>query len=146
MAERAKRDGYFVDAFERNGLIAIAHASARRPPLRWENYRLRGEIRLDLAVYRPATSQGMSVIERQSHKGNMLATDGGGYGVPSELVLPTSKITFLDRELPCPRRVQDYLRVLYGDFNQVDYSYVDAGPAKARQQLERTAASDTGVK
>ena len=146
MAERAKRDGYFVDAFERSGLIAISHATARRRPLRWENYRLRGEIRLDLAVYRPATSQGTSVVERQSHKGNMPTTDGGGYGVPSELVLPTSKITFLDRELPCPRRAQDYLRVLYGDFNQVDYSYVDAGPAKARQQLDGTATAGTGGK
>lgn len=143
VTKRAERDGYFVDAFEKKGFIAVSHASPRRPPLRWENYRLRGEIRLDLTVYRPATSQGISVIERQPPKGDMPTTDGGGYGVPSELVLPTSKIAFLGRELPCPRKAQDYLRVLYGDFNQVDYSYVDAGPAKARQHLDETAASET---
>ena len=142
VAKRAERDGYFVDAFERGGFIAVHHASPRRPPLRWENYRLRGEVRLDLTVYRPATSQGTSVIERRPPKGDMPATDGGGYGVPSDLVLPTSKIAFLGRDLPCPRRAQDYLRVLYGDFNQIDYSYVDAGPAKARQQLDVTAAPD----
>ena len=140
-AERAKRDGYFVDTFRRKALIGVSHAMPRIPPLRWENYRLRGEVRLDLAVYRPATSQGISVIERQSHKGDMPATDSGGYGVPSELVLPTSKISFLGRDLPCPRRAEDYLRVLYGDFNEVDYSYVDAGPAKARQQLDAAATS-----
>jgi hypothetical protein len=55
--------------------------------------------------------------------------------------LPTSTISFLGRDLPCPRRAEDYLRVLYGDFNEVDYSYVDAGPAKARQQLDAAATS-----
>ena len=136
---RGVRDGYFVDAFERRGFIAISHALPRRPPLRWENYRLRGEVRLDLAVYRPAISQGEPVLERLSPKGQMPATDGGGYGVTRELVLPTSTIAFLGRDFSCPSRPEDYLRVLYGDFSQIAYSYVDAGPAEARRHLDTTA-------
>lgn len=136
VTERGKRDGYFVDIFERSGFIAIFHAPSRWPPLRWENYRLRGEVRLDLTVYRAAKSAGKPVLERQPPKGGMPPTDGGGYGIPRDLVLPTAKVAFLGREFPCPRKVRDYLRVLYGDFNQVDYSYVDAGPAKARRDLD----------
>ena len=136
VAARGDRDGYFVDSFERRGFIAISHASPRRPPLRWENYRLRGEVRLDLTVYRPAISQGKSVLERRPPKGHMPATDGGGYGVARDLVLPTSTIDFLGRNFACPSRPEDYLHLLYGDFNQIAYSYVDAGPAEARRDLD----------
>ena len=142
---RSGRDGYFVDAFERKGFIAISHASPRRPPLRWENYRLRGEVRLDLAVYRPAMSQGEPVLERRPHKGRMPATDSGGYGVARDLVLPTSTIAFLGRDFACPSRPEDYLRVLYGDFNQIVYSYVDAGPAAARRDLDAAAAAPASM-
>jgi hypothetical protein len=143
---RGDRDGYFVDAFERRGFIAISHASPRRVPLRWENYRLRGEIRLDLTVYRPAMRQGEPVLERQPPKGGMPATDSGGYGVARDLVLPTSTIAFLGRDLACPSRPEDYLRVLYGDFNQIDYSYVDTGPAEARRDLDAGAATPMSAK
>ncbi|MFV2045040.1 MAG: LicD family protein [Anaerolineales bacterium] len=136
VSTRAVRDGYFVDAFERKGFIAISHAAPRRPPLRWENYRLRGEVRLDLTAYRPVISQGEPVLERRPPKGRMHATDSGGYGVAQDLVLPTSTITFLGRDFACPRRTDDYLRVLYGDFNQIAYSYVDAGPAETRRQID----------
>ncbi len=146
VAARSDRDGYFVDTFERLGFIAISHASPRRPPLRWENYRLRGEIRLDLTVYRPAMSQGEPVLERRPPKGRMPATDSGGYGVARELVLPTSTIAFLGRDFACPSRPEDYLRVLYGDFNQIAYSYVDTGPAEARRDLDAAAATPASVK
>lgn len=139
------RDGYFVDAFARKGLIAVSHASPQRSPLRWENYRLRGEVRLDLAVYRPAMSRGEPVIERRSPKGLMPATDSGGYGVPRDLVLPTSTIAFLGRDCASPSRTEDYLRVLYGDFNQVAYSYVDTGPAAARHRLDATEATQVAM-
>jgi hypothetical protein len=135
---RGARDGYFVDVFKRGTLITISHAAPRRAPLRWENYRLRGEIRLDLAVYRPAMSQGEPVLERRSSKGVMPTTDSGGFGVAREIVLPTSTIGLLGRDFACPGQPEDYLRVLYGDFNRIAYSYVDAGPAEARRNLDTT--------
>jgi hypothetical protein len=146
VAARGDRDGYFVDAFERRGFIAISHASPRRPPLRWQNYRLRGEVRLDLTVYRPAISHGEPVLERRPPKGRMPATDSGGYGVARDLVLPTSTIAFLGRDLACPRRPEDYLRVLYGDFNEIAYSFVDTGPAEARRDLDAATAAPASVK
>jgi hypothetical protein len=144
VAARGHRDGYFVDAFERQGYIAISHASPRRPPLRWENYRLRGEVRLDLTVYRPAMSHGEPVLERRPPKGGMRATDDGCYGIARDLVLPTSTIAFLGHDFACPSRPEDYLHVLYGDYNQIVYSYVDTGPAETRRDLD--AAAPASVK
>ena len=146
VAACSARDGYFVDVFGRPGLIAISHAPPQRPPLRWENYRLRGEIRLDLTGFRPAMSQGTPVLERRHPKGRMPRTDSGGYGVARDLVLPTSRIVFLGREFGCPYRTEDYLRVLYGDFEQIDYSYVDAGPAAARSHLDSDHQRATSIK
>ena len=139
---RGASAGLFVDAFRNKGLIAISHAPAQRPPLRWEAYRLRGEVRLDLTAFRPAMSQGEAILERRSHKGHMPTTDSGGYGVPRDLVLPTSTINFLGRQTACPNRASDYLRVLYGNYNEVAYSYVDAGPADARRHLDVSAQSE----
>lgn len=137
----AARDGYFIDVFERTGFIAISHALPRSIPLRWENYRLRGEVRLDLATYRPAMSRGKQVLKRSSPKGSMPPVEDGGFGVDRDLVLPTSTISLLGRDCACPRHAQDYLRVLYGDFSQVAYSYVDAGAAAARSHLDTTSAA-----
>jgi hypothetical protein len=141
----AGRDGYFIDAFERRGFIAVSHALPRGAPLRWENYRLRGEVRLDLTTYRPAMSRGRPMLVRRPPKGNMPVIEGVGYGVARDLVLPTSTISLLGRDCACPRRPEDYLRVLYGDFNQIAYSYVDAGPAAARRHLDASAVARASV-
>jgi hypothetical protein len=71
----------------------------------------------------------------------MPATDSGGYGVARDLVLPTSTIAFLGRDFACPSRPEDYLHVLYGDYNQVVYSYVDTGPAETRRDLDAATAA-----
>ena len=81
-------------------------------------------------------SRGEEVLERRSYKGDMPATESGGFGIPSDLVLPTTNITFMGRECACPRRASDYLRVLYGDFNTIAYSYVDATSAENRRHLD----------
>ncbi len=145
IAACGQRDGYFVDAFEDRGFIAVSHALPRGVPLRWENYRLRGEVRLDLTMFRPQMSQGKQMLVRRPPKGNMPAVEGGGYGVARELVLPTQSISLLGRDCACPRQAEDYLRVLYGDFSQVAYSYVDAGPAAARSHLDTTVAARASV-
>ena len=133
---RGTRYGYFVDVFKRKQLLAISHAAPIRGPLRWENYRLRGEIRLDLVAYRSAVSHGEPVLKRRGPKGDMPRTEDGAYGIARDLVLPTSTISFLGRDAACPSHSKDYLQTLYGDFQRVSYAYVDAAPAAARSQLD----------
>ena len=134
LAQRGARDGYYVDLFENYGLISISFDPPKPWPFNWERNRLRGEIRVDLAIYRPAVSHGMAVLERRSHKGAMAATDGGGYGVALDMVLPTSTIDFLGGTYACPNKAKDYLTMLYGDFEEVEYTYLDPEAAETRRQ------------
>ena len=66
----------------------------------------------------------------------MPATESGGYGVPLEIVLPTSTMPFLGRDIACPNQAGAYLRILYGDFEKIEYTYVGALPAKARARID----------
>ena len=134
LTERCARDGFFIDLFERKNLISISFDAPKSWPFRWERYRLRGEIRVDVALYRQVISHGEIVLERQSHKGDMPATESGGYGVPQELVLPTSTIDFLGSTFDCPHKPEAYLRVLYCDFEDVKYTYVDPAAAETRRR------------
>ena len=136
LVERGARDGYFVDLFEKKGFVSISFDAPQRWPFRWERNRLRGEIRVDLAIYRHAVSYGEAVLERPSHKGAMPVTESGGYGLAREIVLPTSTLSFLGRDIACPNQAEAYLRALYGDFKTIAYTYVDAGPAKARARID----------
>ena len=97
---------------------------------------MRGEVQVDIAIYRQSISFGVEVLERQKPKGNMPIMESGGYGVPKEIVLPTSKINFLGRAIACPNRSDSYLRILYGDFEEVEYTYVAAVAAKIRHQAD----------
>ncbi len=136
LAERSKRDGYFVDLFEREGFVSISFDAPKRWPFRWERNRMRGEIRADIAIYKPAISHGVDVLERRSRKGAMPTTESGGYGVPQEIILPTSTVAFLGGNFACPNQSEAYLRMLYGDYNKVEYTYVDSGPANARARID----------
>ncbi len=136
LAERGARDGYFVDLFEKRDFISISFDPPKRWPFRWERNRLRGEIRADIAIYRQAISHTEAVLERRSHKGAMPATESGGYGVPQEIILPTSTVPFLGGNFSCPNETEAYLRLLYGDFRKIEYTYVDAVPAKARARID----------
>jgi hypothetical protein len=132
LVKRSAEKGYYVDLFEKQGFISISFDTPKKWPFKWERHRLPGEIRVDIAVYRHATSHGKAVLERQSYKGAMPATENGGYGVPKELVLPTSTIAFLNGEFGCPNQCESYLKELYGDFSKVEYTYVEAAAAKTR--------------
>jgi hypothetical protein len=136
LSERGARDGYYVDLFEKKGFISISFDPPKQWPFRWERYRLRGEIRADVIIYRQAVSHGETVLERQSHKGAMPATESGSYGVPLEIVLPTSTIPFLGKKIACPNQTEEYLSILYGNFKKIEYTYVDTLPAKARGQID----------
>jgi len=139
LVERGARDGYHVDLFEKQGFVSISFDMPKRWPFRWERNRLRGEIRADIAVYRQAVSHGKAVLERRSYKGSMSKTESGGFGVPQEIVLPTTTIPFLGAEFACPKQAEPYLRMLYGDFRKVEYTYVDERPANARAQFDTVA-------
>ena len=135
-AERGARDGYYVDLFHKKGLVAISFNPPKRWPFRWEHNRMRGEIRADIVIFRRAISYGETVLERRSPKGAMPVTESGGYGVPLEIVLPTSPIPFLGGEIACPNQPDAYLRKLYGDYSKINYTYVDSAPANARAGID----------
>jgi hypothetical protein len=136
LTERGAREGFYVDIFEKKGFISISFDPPKPWPFRWERNRFRGEIRADIAIYRQAISHGEAVLERRNLKGAMPATQSGGYGVPQEIILPTSTVPFLDGDFACPNQPEAYLHMLYGDFRKVEYTYVDAGPAKARARID----------
>jgi len=136
IAERGAQDGYFIDVFKENGYITISYDPPRSWPFHWERNRMRGEIRLDLVAFRHAVSHGRSVLERRSPKGAMPLTESSSYGVPREIVLPTSTIDFLGGNVACPNKPETYLRVLYGDFKEVEYTFVNAAAAETRRQAD----------
>ena len=94
---------------------------------------MRGEIRLDLVTYRHAVSNGQSVLERRLPKGAMPLTESGWYGVPKEIALPTSTLHLLGDDIACPSQPEAYLRILYGDFEEIELTYVDAAAAETRR-------------
>ena len=122
--------------FAMHRYITISYDPPRTWPIRWERNRMRGEIRLDLVTYRHAMSGGQSVLERQLLKGAMPLTESGRHGVPKEIVLPTSTINFLGDDISSPNQSEAFLRILYGDFEKIELTYVDARAAKARAQID----------
>jgi len=136
-SKRGAEDGYYVDVFEKKGYITISYDPPKTWPFRWERNRMRGEIRLDLVTYRQAKSGGQSVLERQLLKGAMPVMESGWHGVPKEIILPTSTINFLGDDISCPNQPEAFLRILYGDFQKIELTYVDADAAKARTEIDR---------
>ena len=139
-AERGTKDGYTVEVFKKKGYLSISFNSPGRWPFHWERNRMRGEIRLDLVVYRLSQSYGEWVLERRLKKGTMPLTESGVYGVPRDMVLPVSKINFLGGEMGCPNQPQAYLRVLYGDYDKPDYTYVATASATTRQRVDNESS------
>jgi hypothetical protein len=136
LTKRCMRDGYYIDVFKKRGCIEISYDPPQPWPFRWERNRMRGEIRLDLVKFRQAVSYGQPVLERPILKGTMPLTESGWYGVPEDIVLPTSTVQFLGYDTACPNRPEAYLRILYGDFEEVDYTFVDAAAAETRSQAD----------
>ena len=136
LAERGATQGYYVDLFENKGLVAISFDAPKPWPFRWQHNRMRGEIRADITVYRQVIQNGIAVLERRSHKGAMPATENGGYGVPPELVLPTTTIPHIGGDFASPNQPEAYLRILYGDFEDVEYTYVNPAAAATRREAD----------
>ncbi len=141
LAERGTRDNFCVGRFEEKGFLSVSYDPPKRWPFQWERNRLRGEIRTDIAIYRRAVSYGKAVIERQTHKGAMPSTEGGGFGIPQEVVLPTATVPFLGGDFACPNQAEAYLRMLYGDFQKVELTYVVTEAAEARARIDAVTAA-----
>jgi hypothetical protein len=136
LADRGMRDGYYVDVFKNRAFIAISYDLPWRWPFRWERNRMRGDIRLDLVAFRHAMSHGQAVLERLIPKGAMALTENRWYGVPEETVLPNSTVRFLGDDIACPNQPEAYLRILYGDFEKIKLTYVDAAAAETRRLID----------
>ena len=132
---RGDKDGYYIDIFKKDRLIVVSYDKPKSWPLRWERNRMRGEIHLDLVSYRHATDLGQPVLERQSHKGSMPVMESGWYGVPIDIILPTSSINFLGSEIPCPRQPESFLKTVYGDFETVELTYINETTANIRANI-----------
>lgn len=143
LARRAIRDGYYVDLFKQRDFISISFDPPGPWPFRWERGRLRGEIRVDIAVYRKATNKGEEILERRSYKGAMPVTESGGFGLARDIVLPVTTIDFLGGTFSAPNNAKAYLEVLYDDFRKVEYTYIDSAPAEARRPID-VSAGDAG--
>lgn len=136
LSDRGEKDGYYVDVFEKKGLIGISYDRPLGWPMRWERNRMRGEIRLDLVAYRHAVSFGQAVVERSTKKGALPMTENGWYGLAEEIVLPTSKIRFLGNDISCPNQPQLYLKTLYRDYQTIEYMYVSSEAAEKRRPAD----------
>ncbi len=136
ISDLGKRHGYFVEVNENSAYLGVSYDRPQPWPFRWERYRMRGEIRLDLVAYRRTVSHGQSVLERQTPKGGLPMTESGWYGMPEDIVLPTSTIRFLDDDIPCPNQPQSYLRNLYADYQKVELTYVNSKAAEARRSAD----------
>ncbi len=135
-SRRGAQNSYYVDVFENKGYITISYDPPTKWPFRWERNRMRGEIRLDLVTYRRAMSGGQSVLERLLLKGAMPLTESGWHGVSEDIVLPTSTINFLGDDISCPNQSEAFLRIVYGDFEKTELTYVDANAAETRRQAD----------
>ncbi len=120
------------------------------PPTRWlyglEQHRYRGEIRVDLIGNRVAESYGQKVMERPLLKGAMPKTERGRYGVPMDMIMPTSETELLGKMVSCPRNSDAYLRTLYGNYTEVEYTYVDNQVACSRKNIDEAGDPELAVK
>ena len=137
LSKRSAEEGYYIDIFQDKGFITIAYDKPRSWPFRWERNRMRGETHLDLITFRHASNKDQLVLERQLLKGAMPVMESGWYGVPLDIILPTSTINFLGSDVPCPSQPESFLQILYGDFHTVELTYVDENAAKARSDTIR---------
>ena len=138
LGARAREDGFQLEATPDWKYIAVYYDPPRPWPLRYERNRLRAEFRVDLQGMTEGWDDGRKVLVRPGSKAGMARFGNGGYGVPHDMVVPTSTITLYGAEVRCPRGRQGYLNSLYGDYTEISYAYVK-GPAAAVRRAIDTA-------
>jgi hypothetical protein len=98
---------------------------------------MRGEIRIDMHGYRVSLSNGNKVVERFTSKGLLQKNRKGKFEMPLELVLPLSVISFAGRKVSCPAKSGDYLEAMYGNYTEVEYTWIEKDVANARRQIDQ---------
>jgi len=76
------------------------------------------------------------VMERVLLKGAMPQTENGRYGVPLEMIMPTSEIELYGKMVSSPGDSNAYLRTVYGNYTEVDYTYIDNDVAYTRRKVD----------
>ena len=133
----ARQAHYRVIVSEKIEEIFIHFDPPRPWPFNYERTRMRGEIRIDLMGYRLSRSNGNNVVERFTKKGLLQKNRKGKFEIPSELVLPLSVISFAGRKVSCPAKPDDYLEAMYGNYTEVDYTWIKKDSANARRQIDQ---------
>ncbi len=133
--------GYTVKSSGECELAVYSKYKATRWLYGLEQHRYRGEIKVDLIGNRVVKSYGQKVMERPLLKGAMPQTESSGYGVPVEMIMPTSEIELLGKMVSCPRDSDAYLRTLYGNYTEVDYTYVDNEVAYSRKSVDEASTA-----
>jgi hypothetical protein len=137
LKERATSDGYAVEVFPKFEFVSIGFDRRARWPFGYERNRLRGELRVDLATYREGESGGKRVLERLTGKAGIPVNESGKYGIPYDLVLPTSRLSAFGDSVCVPQSPDAYLQLLYGDYTKIAYTYIEpAAAAKRRDSID----------
>eukprot|EP01086_Lenisia_limosa_P015898 TRINITY_DN5398_c0_g1_i1.p1 TRINITY_DN5398_c0_g1~~TRINITY_DN5398_c0_g1_i1.p1 ORF type:complete len:470 (+),score=83.83 TRINITY_DN5398_c0_g1_i1:3-1412(+) len=76
-------------------------------------------VRMDLILFHKKVKDGKTVLTRPKLDGRKEVP----FEVPIDDVLPTSRRTFLNKEVSVPRHPEDFLTELYGEWHKVDYTY-----------------------
>jgi hypothetical protein len=131
--------GYTVRSQKDQRMINVYYT----PPMRWlfgrEQYRYRGEVKVDLIGNRVVESYGQKVMERPIFKGAMPQVESGGFGVPVDMIMPTRKIELLGRMVSCPNDSHAYLQTVYGNYTEVEYTYIDDKAADSRRNIDEAS-------
>jgi len=76
-------------------------------------------------------------VERFTTKGLLQKNRKGKFEMPSELVLPLSVISFAGRKVSCPAKPGDYIKAMYGNYTEVEYTWIKEDAANARRQIDQ---------
>ena len=133
----ARHAHYQVIVFEKIESIYIYYDPPGPWPFNYERTRMRGEIRIDMHGYRVSRSSGNNVVERFTSKGLLQKNRKGKFEMPLELVLPLSVISFAGRKVSCPAKSGDYLEAMYGNYTEVEYTWIENDSANVRRQIDQ---------
>lgn len=138
LLHRASTDGYAIEIFAKHELISIGFDRRAPWPFGYERNRLRGELRVDMSTYREGISGNKRVLERFTKKARMPATENGKFGVPYDLVMPTSQLPVFGGAVFAPNDPDAYLQLLYGDYTTIEYTYIETAAAAKRSDNQST--------
>ena len=129
VAKRVASDnGHSMQYLNSDEQIVICFDPPSVWPFLYERNRLRGELHVDLIGFREENH----IVSRCNSKGIIQPIHNGRYGFPSSYTFPLTTISFLGEKISCPRKPDEYLRTMYGDYTKVDYTWIRKEAATSR--------------